>query len=190
MARTRELEAIGESYKKTHRGYLPDRVQKLSRRAKERKADKALGEGVGWLSRLQMAGDDLGFYTVSLQALGLAHLEHESNLYNHEAVNAIKQATHQAMPGAFWGRLEVGKERRLHVHLFAHQPPLVAHFPKGIYDLKGIKAYLSKAQVPSDLLSAGVFLQAKRQSRLEGYKRLPKTSFARGIPTSKNLPLG
>ena len=148
------------------------------------KADKALGEGAGWLSRLQMAGNDLGFYTVSLKALGLEHLEHESNLYSHEAVNAIKQATHQAMPGAFWARLEVGKERRLHVHVLSHQAPSVANFPEEVYDVKGIKAYLSKEQVPSDLLSAGIFLQAKRQSRLEGHKRLPKTSFSRGIPTS------
>lgn len=183
MARRRELEKMGEIYREHHKGYLPERVRS-SRRLQHRKAQRAIGDGVGWLSRLAMAGDRLEFYTISLETLGLEHLEDETNLYRHEAVDAIKIAVLQAMPGTFWARLEAGqKGRRVHVHVLAHEAPTVVHNARPVNDLAGIALYMSKPQVPSDNLAAGILLEARRQSKLEGRQRLPKTSFSRGIPS-------
>jgi hypothetical protein len=185
MARVRELEALGEKYRAANNNFFPDRVRR-SGKANRFKARKALGDGEGWLSRLAMAGDNLEFYTISLEALGLKHLEHEANLYNHAAINTIKDAILKATPGVFWARLEVGdRERKLHVHVLAYEAPTVVHNAKPVIDLGGIALYISKCPVPSDDLSAGIFLEAKCQAQLEG-RRLPKTSFSRGIHKSKN----
>jgi hypothetical protein len=185
MARVRELEAIGEKYRAANKNFLPDRVR-WSGKAQRFKARKALGDGDGWLSRLAMAGNNLKFYTISLEALGLKHLEYEANLYNHAAVNKIKDAILNATSGVFWARLEVGdRERKLHVHVLAYEAPTVTHNAKTVFDLGGMAIYISKCPVPSDNLSAGIFLEAKYQAQLKG-RRLPKTSFSRGIPKSKN----
>jgi hypothetical protein len=182
MASVRKFQAQAKPYCKTNKVWLPDRVRR-SGRAQRRKALVALGDGVGWLSRLAMAGDTLGFYTLHLKALELEHLEHESNLYDHAAVHAIKQAIHQAMPGVFWARLEVGKQgRRLHVHVLAHNAPRVAHHAREVDSLKKLAEYVCKCPVPSDAKSGDVLDTAKRLARLEGKKRLPKTCFSRGIP--------
>ncbi len=191
MTRTRDLEALGAAHRKSHQGFLPDFVRKSGGRTR-RKASEALGDGNGWLSRLAMAGKQLEHHTVHLSAFKLEHLEGEENLYDHQAVNTIKQAVLEAMPGTFRARLEVGKEgrRRLHVHIlahqapiFAHQVPKVAHVIRPVTDLKGMGVYMYKCPVPeNDNLSAGIYLEGKKQARLKGYKRLPKTAFSRGIP--------
>jgi hypothetical protein len=184
MARARDLEKIGETYRKNHDGFLPDRVRKSGRKQR-RKALEALGDGIGWLSRLAMQGDKLEFYTVHLKALGLEHFEGEENLYQHDTVNAIKQAILKVMPGTFWARLEVGeKGRKLHVHVLAHQAPTVAYNAQEVQSLQGIAEYLCKCPVPGDNLSAGIFLEARKQAELMGHKRLPKISFSRGISNS------
>ncbi len=184
MARVRDLEKVGETYRKQHLGFLPDRVRRSGRKQK-RKSLEALGDGAGWLSRLAMAGEKLEFYTVHLAALGLEYLEFEGNLYDHAAVNTIKQALFNAMPGTFWARLEVGNQgRRLHIHVLAHQAPSVDHNAQEVQSLQRIAEYLSKCQVPGDDLSAGIFLEAKRQAQITGHLRLPKTTFKRGIPNA------
>lgn len=184
MARNRELEQRGKQYRLNHQGFLPDRVRRSGRKEK-RKALEALGDGCGWLSRLAMSGCNLKFFTISLKTLGFEHLEHESNLYDHSAVNKIKQAILEVIPSSFWARLEVGnKVRRLHVHVIAHQAPTVAHNAQAVEALERIAVYICKCPVPGDDLSAGIFLEAKRKAYLEGRKRLPKTSFSRGIPNS------
>ena len=48
--------------------------------------------------------------------------------------------------------------------------------------LKKLAQYVCKCAVPSDTKSRDVLNTAKRLARLEGKKRLPKTSFSRGIP--------
>jgi hypothetical protein len=182
--RSRDLEKIGREYRETHNGFLPDRVRRSGRKQK-RKTLEMLGDGCGWLPRLAMAGDELRFFTVALAALDLEHLEHESNMYSHEAVNSIKDKIREVMPSAFWARLEVGnRERKLHVHLFAHNAPAVSHNGQETQSLGGIASYVCKCPVPDDDLSAGVFIEAQKQSRAAGHKRLPNITFRRGIPNS------
>jgi hypothetical protein len=184
MTRIRELEALGAACRKQNGGYYPERVRR-SGKLQRRKALKAFGDGHGWLARLAMTGSKLEHYTVHLKALGLEHLEDQESLYDHEAVNSIKQAIHEAVPGSFWAHLEVGDQaRRLHIHVLAHNAPTVPYVRGKEKTLEEYANYLCKCQVPSDDLSAGIFWKAKQQARLEGKKRLPKTSFSRGIPMS------
>lgn len=178
----RELERLGKNYKKAH-GFAPDRVRHSGRKQR-RKARKALGDGAGWLSRLAMLGDGLQHITLNLSSLGLEHLETEFSLYDHSAVSSIKAGVLNEFTGPVWTRLEVGKARKLHVHALAFEAPKSQHSTKQVHDLKGIALYLSKLQVPGDDLSIGIFLEAQKQARAAGHKRLPKTSFQRGIPTS------
>jgi hypothetical protein len=184
MARVRDLEQVGKTYRAQHLGYKPDRMRTTSAK-KRRKALRALGDGYGWLSRLAMAGSNLQLITINLAAFKLESLEGESNLYDHAAVDQIKTATLEAMPSAFWARLECGdEERKLHLHLLAHEVPRVAHHAEPVTNLKGMALYLSKAQMPGDDLSSGIYLESKTQARARGKKRLPKTSFSRGIPNA------
>lgn len=184
MARARDLEALGAEYRVKHNGFLPDRVRRSGRKER-RKAMQALGDGCGWLARLAMAGDNLRFFTVSLDAFNLEHLQNESSLYDHDAINSIRQATLEATPGAFWARLEVGKyERKLHVHILAHDAPRVAYASRKVESLERVAAYVSKCPVPGGDQSAGIFLEAQKRARESGRKRLPRTSFRRGIPNS------
>ena len=123
-------------------------------------------------------------FSVNLSSLGLEHLETEFSLYDHSAVSSIKAAVLNEFTGPVWTRLEVGKARKLHVHALAFEAPKSQHSTKQVHDLEGIALYLSKLQVPGDDLSIGIFLEAQKQARAAGHKRLPKTSFQRGIPTS------
>ena len=182
MAQGLDAPTLAQQYRAANKGYLPDRVRRSGRRQR-RKAAKALGDGCGWLARLQMLGDNLGFHTIALRDLGLEHLEHESDLYNHESVAAIKQVVCRAMPDAFAAKLEVGNdERKIHVHILAHVAPTVKHHTSVVYDLKGIITYWYKPSVPSDDQSANVYLTAKNASRAQGDKSLPRIAFRRGIP--------
>jgi hypothetical protein len=183
MTRNRELEALGAAYV-ARKGFLPDRV-KRSGNAQTRKSKVALGDGIGTFSRLEMADkvNKLEHYAIHLKDLGLEQFKYEGMLYDHEAVSSIKQEILKAVSGAFWARLEVGKHgRRLHVHVLAFNAPSVFNVKGKDKSLEEHAFYFSKSQVPDDLLSAGVFLESKKQSLLKGNKRLPKTSFSRGIP--------
>ena len=183
MASKRDLAKLGKSYREAHKGFLPDRTRRSGRKQK-RKALEALGDGDGWLSRLAMAGDRFEFYTIHLVALGLEHLEHEKNLYDHAAVQSIKKAVLRIMPSKFWARLEAGSEvRRLHVHVLGHEAPQVAHNAQEVQSLEKIALYVNKCQVPGDDLSAGIFVEAQLMARREK-RNLPRTSFWRGIPRS------
>jgi hypothetical protein len=186
MARSRrELERAGRVYREAHNGFLPDRVRRSGRKSR-RKAREALGDGVGILARLAMLGPDLAHVTVHLEALGLGDLEHESNLYVHDTVDQIKARTLELFTGAFWARLEVGREaRKLHLHALMHELPPVAHHAEPVTDLGRIAEYLSKCQVPADDLSTGVFLEARAEAFKAGKPRLPKTSWSRGIPSGR-----
>jgi hypothetical protein len=186
MARSRrDLERMGRVFREAHNGFLPDRVRRSGRKSR-RKAREALGDGVGVLARLAMLGPDLVHVTVSLEALGLGDLEHESNLYAHDAVDRIKARTLELFMGAFWARLEVGREaRRLHLHVLMHELPPVAHHAEPVTDLGRIAEYLSKCQVPADDLSTGIFLEARAEAFKAGKPRLPKTSWSRGIPSGR-----
>jgi hypothetical protein len=189
MARTRrDLERLGRAYRKERKGFLPDRVQRSGRKQK-RKALEALGDGAGWLSRLAMAGENLHLCTITLKSLGLERFEDETHLYDHDAVAQIVQAVHKAMPSAFWARLEVGnRQRKLHVHVVAHQLPTVIHHARPEKEFEGglmdIASYVTKCPVPGDNLSAGIFLEAQRLARTQGHSRLPATAFKRGIPNN------
>jgi hypothetical protein len=182
MARVRDLERVGAEYREKHGGFLPDRCTRSGRK-QTRKAKAAIGDGARLLCRLERAGQGVKHYEIALKNLGLEQYEHESNLYRHDAISEIRTAVFAALEGAFWARLEVGKQaRKLHVHVLAHQSPKVDHHLCKAQTLKDYAQYLSKCQVPGDNLSAGIFLESRKQAQLEGHKRLPKTSFSRGIP--------
>jgi hypothetical protein len=182
MARVRDLERKGAAYRKDHNNFLPDRVHRSGRR-QTRKAQAAIGDGAGLLCRLEGAGQGVKHYEIALKSLGLEQYEHESNLYRHDAIAKIRAAIFAAIEGAFWARLEVGKRaRKLHIHVLAHESPKVFHHICESQSLEGYARYLSKCQVAGDDLSAGIFLESRKQAQLEGKKRLPKTSFSRGIP--------
>jgi hypothetical protein len=181
----RELERLGRVYREAHNGFLPDRVRRSGKKSR-RKAREALGDGVGVLARLAMLGPDLVHVTIHLDALGLGDLEHESNLYTHDAVNRIKARTLELFTGSFWARLEVGREaRRLHVHGLMHESPSMVHHAEPVTDLGRIAEYLSKCQVPADDFSTGIFLEARAEAFKAGKPRLPKTSWFRGIPSGR-----
>jgi hypothetical protein len=188
MARSRDLERIGREYRnhpKNTKHRLPDRVRRSGRK-EQRKAKQLLGDGAGILARLAMLGPDLAHLTVSLAALDLAHLEDESNLYVHDAVQQIKARTLEVFTGPFWAKLEVGREvRKLHLHILAHELPPITHHAEPVLDLGRIVAYLAKCQTPSDDLAAGVFLVARAEAFKAGIPRLPKTSWSRGIPSGR-----
>lgn len=189
MARSRrDLERIGREYRNRPKNIhhaLPDRVRRSGKK-EERKAAKLLGDGVGILSRLFTCGPGLVHIIVSLAALDLAHLEHEPNLYAHDAVGRIKAKTFELFSGPFWARLEVGREaRKLHLHVLAHESPPVTHHAEPVLDLGRMAAYLAKTQTPSDDLAAGVFLVARVEAFKAGKPRLPKTSWSRGIPSGR-----
>jgi hypothetical protein len=189
MARSRrDLERIGREYRnrpKNTNHVLPDRVRRSGRK-EQRKAAKLLGDGAGILARLSMCGPGLVHITISLAALDLAHLEHEENLYAHDAVGWIKTKTLELFTGPFWARLEVGREaRKLHLHVLAHESPPVTHHAEPVHDLGRMAAYVAKTQTPSDDLAAGVFLVARVEAFKAGKPRLPKTSWSRGIPSGR-----
>jgi hypothetical protein len=86
-------------------------------------------------------------------------------------------------------RLEVGnRQRKLHVHVVAHQLPTVIHHARPEKEFEGglmdIASYVTKCPVPGDNLSAGIFLEAQRLARTQGHSRLPATAFKRGIPNN------
>lgn len=181
----RELERLGRAYRDAHNGFSPDRVRRSGRKSR-RKAQEALGDGMGVLARLAMCGPGLSHVTIHLGALGLGELEHESNLYNHDAVDRIKARTLELFAGAFWARLEVGREsRRLHLHVLTHELPSIAHHAESVTDLGRIAEYLNKCQVPADDLSTGIFLDARAENRKLGHKNLPRTSWSRGVPSGR-----
>jgi hypothetical protein len=184
VTRVRDLERAGREYRLTHDNFLPDRVRRSGRK-QTRKTLEALGDGCGWVARLQMAAGDLKRFTFSLRALGFEHLEYEGHIYRHASVAAIKEAVFAVMPGRFWARLEVGeRERKGHLHALAHEAPTVTHHAQETETLEELVSYVCKCSVPGDDLSAGIFLEERARALSEGYKRLPNTSFRRGIPNS------
>jgi hypothetical protein len=130
-----------------------------------------------------MAGDGLRLYTVSVGALGLEHLEQWQSLLEPDTVAAIKHAILGAFHGAMWAKLEAGRSGRTHAHVLAHAPPTVQARVSKIYALDGLLAYLNKSPFPGGLEAEGYVLLAQDRARLAG-SRLPKLSFARGIPRS------
>jgi hypothetical protein len=173
-------ERLLQQHLSAHRGFLPDRVRRSGRKA-QRKTLEALGDGSGWAARLFTAGPGLQHVILALDDLGLPDLGDESDLYNSQAVARIKRASLEVFPGPFWLRLEVGyKLRHLHAHALAHELPRCPHIAKPVEDLERLLLYLHKAQVPSDLASARVFLVARQEARDTG-KRLPRTVWWRGI---------
>ncbi len=181
MARARDLERIGRTYRDAHNGFAPDRLR-TSRNKARRLGLKAIDSGTGWICRLANAGPELQHGILRLRSLNLEHLELEGNLWNHAAVLEIKQAVLRAAPGAFYARLEAGEEaRRVHVHILTHEPLHVPCALEKVRYLEKTAAYLAKAPAPNDNLAIGVFIAAKLEAKARG-RNLPRLAFWRGIP--------
>lgn len=172
--------ARAKAHRAQHANFAPDRCRSGAR-VKCRKALVALGDGVGWAARLEMAGDGLRLYTVGLAALGLEHLKPWQSLLEPDAVGEIKRASLQVFAGPIWAKLEAGKTGCTHIHVLAHVAPIVQARVSKIYALDGLLAYLNKSPFPSGLEAEGFVLLAQDRVRLAG-TRLPSLSFGRGIP--------
>lgn len=181
MARSRDLEKIGRTYRDAHNGFTPDRLRPSRNKAK-RLGLKAIDSGAGWICRLANAGPGLHHGVLRLRSLNLERLEPESSLWNHAAVLEIKRAVRRAVPGPFYARLEAGDEaRRVHVHVLTHEALTVDCALKPVRDLERIAGYLSKPPAPNDDLAIGEFITAKLEAKKQG-RNLPRLAFWRGIP--------
>jgi hypothetical protein len=184
--------ARARAHRKAHAGFAPD-CCRTTKGKKNRKALQALGDGIGWASRLEMAGPGLRMYTVDLVSLELDDLETPwTNLLDRRHVATIKTAILEVFEGPIWVKLEAGYHvQRIHAHVLAHQAPAITSRKTEPYSLDGLLRYLYKSAFPGDhknsnleaanLEIEGWVLLAQDHARRVG-SRLPKLSFARGIP--------
>jgi hypothetical protein len=113
-----------------------------------------------------------------MRALGLEQFERSASLWDHKAVEQIRQAIALAVQGPHWAVLEIGKTN----HLFAHQAPTCEAWAIAIPDLQDRLEYLAKSPVPYDALEIeGQYLRAARAAKLVG-RRMPRLSWTCRVP--------
>ena len=177
----KELTLKAQVFRLNHRGYNHQKFRD-SRRHREREALKKLGDGVGVFCRIAMACDDLTFYTVHTDDLGLpTSCADWRGYFDHETVTQWKEAINATF-ARHWTRLEVGNEGRLHAHVLAEASApiqLSGQAVKSVHDLEGLARYLSKSALPLDDLVMGYYLEHRGN--------VPRTAWSHQIPQASTL---
>lgn len=181
------LEQVARNWRSRSNKRPPDRFRQ-SRAAEKRKTSANKWTDLEtWRADTEL---ELVLYTFRLDTIGLAHLEHSSNVYDPVSVQTIKSKVQQLFNGdPHIGKFEIGKDEILHCHVVGPKQvnsilPLNTspEATKDIYDFVGAVKYVSKEVSVSHLRLEGEYIMAQILRPATTEFRLPSTTWRLNLP--------